>query len=205
MSATFVRIATPTRTRPRRVHAGTRAARRVLALAGPSLVLAGAPAAARAGGLDPNALKADMVCTMAKFVTWPEALVTQNHGQLVVAVLGEDDLAAALASVLSSRTVNGKPVFVRFARRVQDVRGCQIVYIAGSELPHVDDVIEALRGTPALTLADVDGFALRGGMVGFSGAPPNLRFEICPVRAEQAGLRISSRLLALAHVVEPAP
>ena len=110
-------------------------------------------------------------------------------------------LAASIASVLSSRSVNGKPVFVRFARRVQDVRGCQIVYIAASEIAHVPEVVIALKGTPTLTLADTDGFAAHGGMVGFSGAAPNFRFEICQSRAEQAGLKISSRLLALAHVV----
>ena len=185
-----------------RTRAGSTGAWLALALACAALV--GAPGRTLAEG-DPNTEKADMVCNMAKFVTWPDAMVTQNRGQLVVAVLGEDDLAVALATVLSSRTVNGKPVFVRFARRVQDVRGSQIVYIAGSELGHASDVIEALRGTPTLTLADIDGFTSRGGMVNFSGIPPNLRFEICRVRAEHEGLHISSRLLAISHVVVALP
>jgi len=162
-----------------------------------------APGAAAQGG-DANSVKADMLCNLAKFVTWPDAVVAQNHGQLVVAVLGEDDLAATLASVLSTRSVNGKPVFVRFARRVQDVRGCQIVYIADSERAHLSDVTEALKGSATLTLADNDGFAAHGGIANFTGAPPNLRFEICLSRATQSGLKVSSHLLALAHVVEPA-
>jgi hypothetical protein len=175
---------------------------RIIALVAGVLLL-GAPGVAAPDPPDPNALKADMLCSMAKFVQWPEAMVARNKGQLVVAVLGEDDLAAAIASVLSSRTVNGKPVFVRFARRVQDVRGCQIVYIAAPEMSRIGEVFEALKGLPTLTLADADGFAAHGGMVNFSGAAPSFRFEICRTRAEQAGLRISSRLLALAHVVEP--
>jgi hypothetical protein len=166
-------------------------------------MLACVPRGAAADLVDPFTQKADMLGNMAKFVQWPEAIMTQNKGQIVVAVLGEDDLAAAIASVLSSRSVNGKPVFVRFARRPQDARGCQIVYIASSELGRAAEVEEVLRGTPTLILADADGFATRGGMVNFSGSAPNLRFEICLVRAQQAGLKISSRLLALAHVVEP--
>lgn len=153
---------------------------------------------------DVNAIKADMLCNLARFVQWPDTMVALNKGQLVVAVLGEDDLAGTIASVLSTRSVNGKPVFVRFARRVQDVRGCQIVYIANPELAHLSDVVEALRGTPTLTLADLEGFASRGGMVNFAGSAPNIRFEICLTRANRAGLKMSSRLLALAHVVEPA-
>jgi hypothetical protein len=153
---------------------------------------------------DVNAIKADMLCNLARFVQWPDTMVAQNKGQLVVAVLGEDDLAGTIASVLSTRSVNGKPVFVRFARRVQDVRGCQIVYISNPELAHQSDVVEALRGTATLTLADLEGFASRGGMVNFAGTAPNIRFEICLTRANQAGLKMSSRLLALAHVVEAA-
>jgi len=153
---------------------------------------------------DINTIKADMLCNLAKFVQWPDTMVALNKGQLVVAVLGEDDLAGTIASVLSTRSVNGKPVFVRFARRVQDVRGCQIVYIANPELAHMTDVVEALRGTSTLTLADLEGFASRGGMVNFAGSSPNIRFEICLTRANLAGLKMSSRLLALAHVVEAA-
>jgi hypothetical protein len=152
---------------------------------------------------DPFTQKADMLGNMAKFVQWPEAIMAHNKGQIVVAVLGEDDLAAAIATVLSSRSVNGKPVFVRFARRPQDARGCQIVYIASSEMGRAAEVEEVLRGSPTLITGDVDGFAARGGMVNFSGTAPNFRFEICLVRAQQAGLKISSRLLALANVVEP--
>ncbi len=176
----------------------------VAALVAACTACACAPALAQADPPDLNAQKADMLGNMAKFVQWPETIMAQNKGQIVVAVLGEDDLAAAIASVLSSRSVNGKPVFVRFARRAQDVRGCQIVYIAGSEMAHATEVEEVLRGSPTLTLADSAGFATRGGMVNFSGSPPNVRFDICLVRAQQAGLKISSRLLALAHVVEPA-
>jgi len=167
------------------------------------LALGSAPRAVAADAPDANAVKADMLCNMAKFVQWPDAMVAQNKGQLVVGVLGEDDLAGTIASVLSTRSVNGKPVFVRFARRVQDVRGCQIVYIANSELPHLSDVVEALRGTATLTLANMEGFAARGGMADFSGVAPNIRFEICVARANHAGLRMSSRLLAVARVVEP--
>ncbi|MFN8586897.1 MAG: YfiR family protein [Candidatus Eisenbacteria bacterium] len=154
---------------------------------------------------DASAIKADMVCNMAKFVQWPEGVIAQNRGQIVVAILGEDDLAVTLASVLSARTVNGKPLFVRFARRAQDCKGAQIVYVAGSESAHVDEILTAFRGAPVVTLSDLEGFAQRGGMVNFTGAPPRVRFEISLQRAEQAGLRISSRLLALAHVVDGAP
>lgn len=168
-----------------------------------AMLLSAAPCVAQAP--DASAIKADMVCNLAKFVTWPDGLIAQNRGQLVVAIFGEDELAVTLASVLSTRSVNGKPIFVRFARRAQDCKGAQIVYIASSEASHIDEVVGFLNGGPTITLSDTDGFAQRGGMVNFTGVPPRVRFEISLARAEKAGLRISSRLLAIAHVVDGTP
>ena len=145
-----------------------------------------------------------MICNVAKFVQWPEAIMARNNGQLVVTILGEDELAADMASVLSTRSVNGKPVFVRFVRRVQDAGDGQILYIASSQMGHAAEILAALRGQPVLTLADVEGFAARGGMLDFSGTWPSVRVEIALARAEQSGLHVSSRLLAIARVVDSA-
>ena len=169
------------------------------------LFACGAMARPAAAEPDTNGIKADMLCNMAKFVQWPDAVVAQNKGQLVVTILGEDELAGTLANVLSQRNVNGKPVFVRFARRVQDVHGSQIVYIAASEMTHAEQILAALKGTPVLTLSDVEGFAAKGGMMDFSGVAPHLRFEVSLARAESAGLRISSKLLVIAKVVDGTP
>lgn len=185
-----------------RVHTGLRV-RAWLAATAAALAVMLPAQGARAG--DDNEVKADMLCNMAKFVQWPDAVMAQNKGQLVVTILGEDDLAGTIANVLSQRTVNGKPVYVRFARRVQDIHGSQIVYIATSEMPHAEAIIAALKGAPVLTLSDVEGFAAKGGIMDFSGATPHIRFEVSLVRAEQSGLRISSRLLAIAKVVEATP
>ena len=170
-----------------------------------ALFACGTTARPAAAEPDTNGIKADMLCNMAKFVQWPDAIVAQNKGQLVVTILGEDELAGTLANVLSQRNVNGKPVYVRFARRVQDVHGSQIVYIAASEMAHAEQILAALKGTPVLTLSDVEGFAAKGGMMDFSGVAPHLRFEVSLARAESAGLRISSKLLVIAKVVDGTP
>lgn len=152
-----------------------------------------------------NQLKAEMVCNMAKFVRWPDAVAVTGRGQLVVTILGEDELAEALASVLSSRLVNGRPVFVRFARRARDVQGSHLVYVAASESTKTVAILADLAGTPVLTVGDRPGFTADGGMVSFSGSAPQMRFDIALGRAERAGLRISSRLLALSRVVDAGP
>jgi hypothetical protein len=149
-----------------------------------------------------NETKSEMLWNIAKFVQWPDAALASSKGQIVFTILGEDDLAAELANLLSSKTINGKPVFVRFARRAQDARGSQILYVAASETEHLDAVLLEVSGSPVLTVADTPAFAAHGGMVGFASDSGKVRFEINLGHAERSGLRISAKLLALARVVD---
>ncbi len=167
-----------------------------------ALLLALTSGAPPARAADVNGTKADMVWNLAKFVQWPEGTLPQGKGQLIVTILGEDEFAATLANQLSNRTVNGKPVFVRFAQRVQDVRGSHMVYIASPEMAHAEAILRALKGTPVLTLSDTPGFTSNGGMVNFALNDGRVRFEIHMGNTEQSGLQISSRLLVLARVVD---
>lgn len=150
---------------------------------------------------DPNQVKAEMLCNIAKFVQWPDAAFAQTKGQLVCTILGEDELAVALAVTLSRRSIGGHPVFVRCVSRAQDVKGSQILYIASSEQANVAEALKLTKGTAALTVADTEGFAARGGMVNFALIDSRVRFEINVAHAEQEGLKISSKVLALANVV----
>lgn len=154
---------------------------------------------------DTNQVKADMLWNIAKFIKWPESAFAKGESDFVFTILGDDSLAEALAASLSTRTLNGRPVFVRIVGRVQDVAGSQILYIASSALGRLPDVIRELRGAPALTVANSPRFVESGGMVDFVAEDEKVRFEIHQARAEKAGLKISARLLAIAHVVESDP
>lgn len=164
-----------------------------------SLWLAAGAGPARAA--DDTMAKADIIWNIAKFVTWPPSSLGPVSSPLVVTVVGEDDLAIAIANQLSTRSVGGRNVFVRFARRAKDARGSHLVYVASSESARVDEVLAELKGTPALTVADVEGFVKRGGMVDFTQEQGRTRFRVHAGNVEAAGLKVSSRLLALAQVV----
>lgn len=153
---------------------------------------------------DVNQAKANMLWNIAKFVEWP-ALPEDRSQPLVFTILGEDDLAAAIAGLLSSRTVNGRPVFVRFARRPQDARGSQILYLAASESSQMGTVLAAVDTSAVLTVSDAPGFAEHGGMVGFATDGARVRFEVNRNVAERNGLKLSAKLLSLAHLVPDAP
>ncbi|MEQ1832791.1 MAG: YfiR family protein, partial [Candidatus Eisenbacteria bacterium] len=164
------------------------------------LLLAPSPLAAA----DVNQAKANMLANIARFVEWP-GLPTEPGTPLVVTILGEDDLAVELAGVLSTKSVNGRPVFVRFARRPQDAKGSQILYVAATEVPRIHDVLSAVNALPVLTVSDAPGFATHGGMLGFTQVGEKVRFEVNLAHAEKTGLKLSAKLLALARLVSDTP
>jgi len=51
-------------------------------------------------------------------------------------------------------------------------------------------------------VSDTDGFAKRGGVANFVTVDDKIRFVINKKAADAAGLKISSRLLRIAQVVE---
>ena len=166
-----------------------------------ALALAAAPVRAE----DTNEIKADMLWNIAKFIRWPDNAFARGESDFVFTILGDDSLAEALAANLSTKTLSGRPVFVRVVGRVQDVIGSQIIYVASSALGRFPDVIRELRGAPALTVANARGFVEGGGMVDFIDEDEKVRFEIHQARAEKAGLKISARLLAIARVIDTDP
>jgi len=153
---------------------------------------------------DVNQAKANMLFNIAKFVEWP-GLSPDKSTPLVFTILGEDELAAQLAGLLSTKTVNGRPVFVRFARRPQDAKGSQILYLAASESDLLASVLAAVDSSAVLTVSDAPGFAARGGIIGFATEGEHVHFEVNLGQAERGGLKLSAKLLSLAHLVSDAP
>ena len=158
------------------------------------------PATAHAQGDD---ARADMLFNLARFVDWPYDAPGATLPILNITILGEDDFAGTLAMTLSSKSLNGRRVFVRFVHRVQDIKDSPIVFVALSEQKSVPEVIETLRDRSILTVSDVAGFSAAGGMVDFTQEGDKVRLEINQGSAVRARLKISAKLLAVAKIVAP--
>jgi YfiR/HmsC-like len=65
--------------------------------------------------------------------------------------------------------------------------------------------LEALQGQSVLTVGEDGGFTQFGGIINFVKEDNRVRFEVNVSAAERAGLKISSRLLALARIVKSLP
>ena len=63
-------------------------------------------------------------------------------------------------------------------------------------------IATGLKRSSTLTIGGTEGFATLGGIINLAIEGNKLRFEINPLAADRAGLKISSKLLNLARIVK---
>ena len=145
-------------------------------------------------------VKAAYLYNFAKYVEWPTS--ASPEPQWVIGVLGDADFGDVLEKTLSGKSVRERPFVARRLQDPQEAAHVHILFIGAAEAPRLPAILKSLEASRALTVSDIDGFAEKGGMIGFRIDGKKVRFDISPQTATRAGLRISSQLLALARVVQ---
>ena len=143
-------------------------------------------------------VKAAFLYNFAKFVEWPSDAFGGGNAQLVIGVVGDDPFGGALDQAINGKTVNGRALVVRRLKWGQDLRSCHVLFISSSERKHLTQIIQSVKGASVLTVGDMGQFNQEGGIINFILAARQVRFEINSRGADQARLRISSKLMALA-------
>jgi len=147
-------------------------------------------------------VKAAYLARLAPFVVWPGTLFTGPNVPLALCIQGDDPFGQMLDQMTSGQGVGSHPIIVRRIERLDADSGCQIAYLGGSPAQSQAAALKAVDGKPVLTVTDGDGEGGGKGIVHFILIGGRVRFEIDAGRADQAGLTISSKLLALAADVK---
>jgi hypothetical protein len=146
-------------------------------------------------------VKAAFLYNFAKFVEWPTSSFSDASAPLRICVFGKDPFGKQLRDITNDKTVNGRKLEVYQLVDLQLAKTCHVLFIASSERAQLKQIFESLRGTGALTVGDTKGFAEQGGMINFVLEDNRVQFEVNRKEAEQAGLKISSKLLSVAKLV----
>jgi len=150
------------------------------------------------------AVKAAFIYNFAQFVDWPPEAFSAPDGPLVIATVGGDPFHRGLERAVNGKRVQDHPLVVRHLSADEPITGCHIVFVAGNDDRRVQTVLAATRGKPALTVGDgSERFLQWGGVVRFYLENNKVRFEVNVKAAEQAGLKISAKLLKLARIYTP--
>jgi hypothetical protein len=160
-----------------------------------------ATAAAQSDQPSEYQVKAAFLFNFTKFVEWPEDSVGDPHSPIVIGIIGDDPFGGSLIGIVAGEKVQGRPIVIMKYRRGDDLRRCHILFVSGSERLHTAQILTGLQDASVLTVSDIDGFAAAGGMMQFVKQGNRIHFVVNLDAATQAKLRVSSKLLALAQVV----
>ena len=150
-------------------------------------------------------IKAGFLYNFALFVEWPATAASQARDTFIIGVIGEDPFGRELEKDMQRETVNGRSLVIRHFARVEDLEFCHILFISASETPQLGAILAAARHWSTLTVGETPAFVDAGGMINFMMKGSRVRFAVNVTPAARAGLRISSKLLNLAEVVQHVP
>lgn len=158
------------------------------------------PAETEGGGLSEYEIKAAYLYNFARFVEWPPDVFAQVDTPIQIAIVGTDPFGAIIDTGLNGKSANNRPLVIRRLKWPADLRPFQIVFIGASEEKLLPQITESIKGSPVLTVTETGLVTRSKCVVNFIMEGKKVRFEVDMNTADQAHLRISSKLLMLARV-----
>jgi hypothetical protein len=143
-------------------------------------------------------IKAAFLFNFVKFVQWPQTAFSEAKAPIVIGILGTNPFHEDLKRMIQNKTVDDHPLSVRELGSPTEATQCHVLFISSSEKDRLAEIIKGLKGASVLTVGEMEHFTESGGMINFVLASAKVRFEINNEAATRAGLKISSKLLALA-------
>jgi hypothetical protein len=147
-------------------------------------------------------VKALFLYNFINFVDWPAGSSFSSSPAINVCIVGDDPFADALDNI-RNETVKGKKLAIRFYRPFDEPAGCHLLFIPASEKSRADQILRSVRDANVLTVSDTVEEGRQGAIISFFIEQKKVRFAINIEAAKKAGLKISSKLLRLAKIVNP--
>lgn len=180
-------------------HRQTMNRRRLLRLAPALLCLALARAQSSEPDMSSTVLQTRvMAASLFRFlpyVEWPPATLPAG-APYVIAVIGAEAVADELETVVASRTVDDRAVKVRRIKPGAALDGVHVLFIGGSASAR--PLQQRDKRAPVLIVTNAEGALDQGSMINFRLVDGRVRFEVALDPLEEAGLKVSSRMLGVA-------
>ncbi len=148
-------------------------------------------------------IKAAYLYQFGRYVEWPSKTFPSPETPFVIGILDQDPIAADLDQIAQIKKIQDRPIQIRRFSSASDIRACNILYFSSALEPEAQaEVIRRVAGKGILLVGDTERFLNRGGVMQFILEDNKIRVMISRKAAEREGLKISSKLLQVARVVD---
>ena len=147
-------------------------------------------------------VKAAFLYKFAGYVEWPASAFPQPDAPLVIGVMGSEDVAAELERLVPGRLVASRRGGARRVRAGEPLRGIHLLFVGRGEA-NLRAVLASAQQQGVLAVSESERGLDLGSAINFVTVEDRVGFEVSLEAAERSGLRISSRMLAVARRVVP--
>ena len=146
-------------------------------------------------------VKAAFLFKFGSYVEWPSGTFASANAPLTIGVVDADTLADELAAIVAGRSMDGRPVVVRKLHAGDTMAGLNIIFIGKTSSRRTAEILSPIKGRATLAVTESDDALDLGSTINFVIVDGKVRFDVALPPAEAGGLKISSRLLAVARKV----
>lgn len=143
-------------------------------------------------------IKAAFLYNLARMTEWPAAPAGPSF---LICFIGRENFGNALNNI-KNKNAHNRPLAFRMVKSTEPLEECHMLFIAASEQTRLPRILAVLKQRPILTVGDTHSYAERGCMVNLIKVDSRLQVEINLSATQRSGLKISSRLLTLAKIID---
>ncbi len=146
-------------------------------------------------------LKAAYLYQFTKFAQWPGGQFINDETPIRICILGRNPFGSSLES-FSGRKSQHRNLSIQYLLSLKNISDCHVIFISQSEEKRLTQILQRIENSPVLTVSDIEGFARRGGIIGFVYKRKKVGIEINVDASRTAGAKLSSKLLEVATLVQ---
>lgn len=169
-----------------------------------AFIFTGINAAYASGGDDfTDRIKVAFTYKIIQFIEWTEDAGDASKSPVIICVLADKQLDRLFAD-FEEKEINGRSVQILFLEQPPKSSDlCGVLYIGSLEQTRLPQILQQIESQgKILTVSDIEQFAKSGGMVELKVHGRSVKMEVNVSSATNVGIRISSKLLEVANVVQ---
>ena len=149
-------------------------------------------------------IKAAFLYKFLSYVEWPPGAIADDATPIVVGVIGADAIADELRGIVAGRTLGQHPIEVRTLDAAQPLPATlRVLFVGRDDAGLLARLAPQAQRQAILLVTDFADGLDRGSVINLVVRDNHVRFEVSLDAAQRSGLKVSSRMLAVALAVRP--
>ena len=148
-----------------------------------------------------NPLKVAYIYNIVKFTNWPAATWASPTDPFQLCFYAKGNLGDGLQT-LQKKEINGHPITLLRPEDKLDFQQCHAFYINTSERHRYRYLLSLIEQQTVLIISDESPFFDYGGLINLVEIDQRLRFQVNMQQLSRSQLKLSSKLLKLAILVD---